>query len=259
MLHWEWATKRLSHMQAHARSSLPWEEEGYKHQDSNMIRLGDKMKLSTHQKNPVYLKLIYIHKSPQPMDYVGVQCAHATKCTGSSIREGHPPSVIFYTWHNTKYTSSASLNRAIEGGSLTSCIAHVYIVLKFQRLDEREPYHLVLINQEKSPANVIVFHKDLSAELHGAVFVGHDWRCAQQHGSQKELGTLGAQISQSCNLGWAVVVAVSKCVHSPPLLPPHSGKPWILIALFKLYCLAYQGKVAVQLSTRRSILMLTPQ
>jgi hypothetical protein len=75
----------------------PLGREGYKHQDSNMIRLGDKMKLSTLQKNPVYLKLIYVHKSPQPMDYVGVHCAHATKCMGSNIREGCPPSVIFYT------------------------------------------------------------------------------------------------------------------------------------------------------------------
>jgi len=62
-----------------------------------MIKLQDKMKLSMLQKNLVYLKLIYVHKSPQPMDYVGVHCAYATKCTCSNTNEGYPPSVIFYT------------------------------------------------------------------------------------------------------------------------------------------------------------------
>lgn len=73
----------------------------------------------------------------------------------------------------------------------------------------------------------------------------------------ERIGDTGcAQISQNCDLGRATVVAVCKCVHLPPLHP--SGNPWILISLFKLHCLAYQGKVAVELSTR-SILMLTPQ
>ncbi len=117
----------------------------------------------------------------------------------------------------------------------------------------------MLINNEKNLANVIVFHKDLSTKLHGAMIVGHGWRCAQQHGSKKKLGTLGTHISQNYNLGWVVVVIVSKCVHLPPLLLPHFGNPWILITLFKLHYLAYQGKVAIKLSTRRSILMLTPQ
>ncbi len=65
-------------------------------------------------------------------------------------------------------------------------------------------------------------------ELHGVMFVENDWRFAQQHGFQKELGTLGAQIFQSCNLGWDVIVTVNKCVHSLPLLPPHSRNPYIL-------------------------------